>query len=182
MIRAPYGRLTICAVEADHPAVRIVCADMSEGQRREIAASRPGVTPAEIADDIARLPACDREHMLKLVDEDGAPRAIILAVMCEQRRVALAMVTTRSWQGRIPVPLYLWFARVFLPGLDREDISAAIVEVIRFADTPPRAHDWLRRLGFVEARTERLRLAAADRVTFRRLHPRLRSTPDRKAS
>ena len=174
--------LTFEPIAAADPRIAAVLADLRAGQLREIAASRPGVTPAEIARDIAGLPETGVLHQLTLIAEDGTPRAVLIAVWLDGGRVNLAMVATRAWEGRIPVGLWRWFARVFLPGLDARPLDAQIVETIRFADTPPGADAWLRRLGFRVARTRHIHAARADRVTFLRLHPRLRPTPEKKAS
>lgn len=170
----------------DDPAIRAVISDMRMGQRRELFEASPAVTAERLIDDIARLPEAGREYALHVIYEDHQPRAVVIAIETGPRvapSVALAMVATRDWEGGIPVGVYRWFARVYLPLIiDSTDFVAALVEVIRFPDTPPRAHDWLRRLGFAETRVRRILGSPAKRVTFSRLAPHLRSTPDRKAS
>lgn len=182
MTAARHGRLSFAQIRASHPVIDAVLADLRPGQLREIQASRPGATAAELCADLHALPLINRDHGLWLISEDDAPRALVIAVMGEHRRIALAMVATRAWEGGMPPGVYRWCKRIFLPMLDRTHITAALVEVIRFPDTPPRAHDWLRRLGFTVARTQHLHEARADRITFRWLAPDLRSTPARKAS
>lgn len=143
--------LAYAAIQADDPRVGLVVADLRERQRRELEASGERSSWREIGAEITALARAPNApaYRLWLVEDDGAPVAVVIFAFASHSDVQAGLLATRAWEAGVPRGFWRWLRRHALAWLDGLNVRAAAIEVwISSDDRSGRALDWLMRLGF----------------------------------